>query len=144
MFVPENFSAEIFKKRYAFTEEETWVEACSRVARQMSLAETPEKQKTYYDKFVEVLQVNLFVPGGRIWYNSGRHNPQLLNCFVLDDKKDSKEGWGRSAYNMIVTSMTGGGCGDDFSDVRPKGATIVGQKGVAPGSVELMRLIDGC
>jgi len=40
--------------------------------------------------------------------------------------------------------MTGGGCGDDFSDIRPKGAAIEGQKGVAPGSVELMRLIDGC
>jgi ribonucleoside-diphosphate reductase alpha chain len=144
MFVPENFSLEIFKKRYAFTEEETWVEACSRVARQMSLAEVPEKQKAYYDKFLEVLQANLFVPGGRIWYNSGRNSPQLLNCFVLDPNKDSKEGWGKSAYNMIVTSMTGGGCGDDFSDIRPKGAAIEGQKGVAPGSVELMRLIDGC
>lgn len=144
MFVPQNFSGEIFKKRYAFTEEETWVEACSRVARQMSLAETPEKQKAYYDKFLEVLQANLFVPGGRIWYNSGRNNPQLLNCFVLDPNKDSKEGWGKSAYNMIVTSMTGGGCGDDFSDIRPKGSIITGQKGVAPGSVELMKLIDGC
>lgn len=144
MFVPENFSAEIFKKRYAFTEAETWSEACSRVARQMSLAESPEKQKVYQDKFLEVLQANLFVPGGRIWYNSGRNNPQLLNCFVLDPNKDSKEGWGTSAYNMIVTSMTGGGCGDDFSDIRPKGATIEGQKGFAPGSVELMRLIDGC
>jgi len=144
MFVPQNFSAEIFKKRYAFTEAETWEEACSRVARQMSLAESPEKQKVYYEKFLEVLQANLFVPGGRIWYNSGRNNPQLLNCFVLDPNKDSKEGWGTSAYNMIVTSMTGGGCGDDFSDIRPKGATIEGQKGFAPGSVELMRLIDGC
>lgn len=144
MFVPQNFSAEIFKKRYAFTEAETWEEACSRVARQMSMAEAPEKQKVYHDKFLEILQANLFVPGGRIWYNSGRNNPQLLNCFVLDPNKDSKEGWGTSAYNMIVTSMTGGGCGDDFSDIRPKGATIEGQKGFAPGSVELMRLIDGC
>jgi ribonucleoside-diphosphate reductase alpha chain len=110
----------------------------------MSIAEVPEKQQQYKEKFYSILSDNLFVPGGRIWYNSGRTSPQLLNCFVLDPNKDSKEGWGKSTFNMIVTSMTGGGCGDDFSDVRPRGATISGQKGVAPGAVELMRLIDNC
>lgn len=143
-YTPEGFSLKIFHDRYAFTPEETWSEACERLARQMSVAETPDKQKTYVEKFYDILSSNSFVPGGRIWYNSGRPNPQLLNCFVLDPNKDSKEGWGESAYNMIVVSMTGGGCGDDFSDVRPKGATIAGQRGAAPGAVELMRLIDGC
>lgn len=143
-FSPQGFSLEIFKKRYAFTETETWEEACGRVAQQMSLAEAPEKQKVYFNKFIDILCSNLFVPGGRIWYNSGRAEPQLLNCFVLDPNKDSRDGWAKSAYNMITTSMTGGGCGDDFSDVRPKGATISTQTGTAPGAVELMRLIDAC
>lgn len=141
---PVGFSLKIFKDRYAFTAEETWKEACERLAHQMTIAESPEKQKTYTEKFYEVLSSNLFVPGGRIWYNSGRPNPQLLNCFVLNPDKDSKEGWGRSAYDMIVTSMTGGGCGDDFSEVRPRGASIGTQRGTAPGAVELMRLIDAC
>lgn len=144
MFEPTGFSLEIFKQRYAFTETETWNQACERVARQISLAETPEKQKLYNDKFYSLLVDNLFAPGGRIWYNSGRNNPQLLNCFVLDPNKDSKEGWAKSAYDMIVTSMTGGGCGDDFSDVRPRGAQITSHRGGCPGPVELMRLIDGC
>lgn len=143
-FTPTGFSNTIFRDRYAFTENETWEEACTRVAQQMALAELPEKQQQYKEKFYSILSDNLFVPGGRIWYNSGRTNPQLLNCFVLDPAKDSKEGWGKSSYNMIVTSMTGGGCGDDFSDVRPRNASISGQKGVAPGAVELMRLIDNC
>lgn len=144
MFEPTGFSLQIFKERYAFTEQESFAEACHRVADQMARAETPDKQKTYADMFFSVLSENLFVPGGRIWYNSGRTNPQLLNCFVLNPEKDSREGWGRSAQDMIVTSMTGGGCGDDFSDVRPRGATITGQKGTAPGAVELMRLVDAC
>lgn len=143
-FTPEGFSHEIFKARYAFTEEEGFAQACLRVAQQASIAEMPVKQRMYLEKFYEALTNNLFVPGGRIWYNAGRQNPQLLNCFVLDPSKDSKEGWGQSAYNMIVTSMTGGGCGDDFSDVRPRGASIGGQRGCAPGAVELMRLIDAC
>lgn len=143
-YSPSGFSLKIFQDRYAFTPQETWEEACLRVAHQMAIAESPEKQKIYVDRFYKVLSTNLFVPGGRIWYNSGRTNPQLLNCFVLNPNKDSKEGWGQSAYDMIVTSMTGGGCGDDFSDVRPRGASIGGQRGAAPGAVELMRLIDAC
>jgi ribonucleotide reductase alpha subunit len=144
MFQPTGFSLEIFKDRYAFTPEETWNEACARVARQMAIAELPSKQKIYEDKFYDILSNNLFVPGGRIWYNSGRNNPQLLNCFVLGNQLDSKEGWGNLAKEMIVTSMTGGGCGIEFSDVRPRGASISDQKGECPGPVELMKLIDSC
>jgi ribonucleoside-diphosphate reductase alpha chain len=141
---PEGFALDIFKQRYAFTEEETWIEACQRVARQVSIAEEPAKQRVYYDRFEEVLRKNLFVPGGRIWYNSGRTNAQLLNCFVLGNQLDSKEGWGSLAKEVIITSMTGGGCGIDFSDVRPRGSPIGDQKGDCPGPVELMQLINGC
>lgn len=142
-FQPEGFSHTIFKERYALTPEETWEQACRRVARQMALAESSDKMKTYEDKFYRVLVNNLFVPGGRIWYNSGRNNPQLLNCFVLSNELDSKEGWGNISKEMIITSMTGGGCGIDFSDVRPNGAPIFGQKGWCPGPVSLMELLDG-
>lgn len=142
-FRPEGFSEQIFKDRYAFTESESWEEACKRVARQMASAETSsEKIEKYQERFYEILVNNLFVPGGRIWYNSGRPNPQLLNCFVLGNELDSKEGWGTLSYENIVTSMTGGGCGQDFSDVRPNGAGIQGHRGVCPGPVELMRLVN--
>lgn len=143
MFKPEGFSADIHRERYAFTQEETWEQSCRRLGRQMSMAESPDKQSHYEEKFHEVLVDNLFVPGGRIWYNSGRINPQLLNCFVLTDELDSKQGWGNIAREMIITSMTGGGCGIDFSDVRPNGARV-GSGGSCPGPVELMRLINNC
>lgn len=141
-FKPEGFSEEIFKLRYAFTEDETWEEACLRVASQMARAESPEKMDYYRDRFKNVLEDNLFVPGGRIWYNSGRVNPQLLNCFVLDYDLDSKEGWGNISKEMIITSMTGGGCGIDFSEVRPNGASINQQRGECPGPVSLMELVN--
>lgn len=143
-FKPTGFSETIFKDRYALTVEETWEQACLRIAKQMALAESTDKQKHYEETFNSILVNNYFVPGGRIWYNSGRNNPQLLNCFVLTNQLDSKEGWGEIAKQMIVTSMTGGGCGIDFSDVRPRGAKIGDQKGDCPGPVELMRLIDNC
>jgi len=61
VFKPQGFSETIFKDRYAFTPEETWEEACSRVARQMALAESPDKQKIYEKKFNDILSKNLFV-----------------------------------------------------------------------------------
>jgi ribonucleoside-diphosphate reductase alpha chain len=144
MFSPEGFSLEIFKNRYSFTPEETWEEACQRLALQMAKAEIPEKQKFYTEKFLSVLLENEFVPGGRVWYGAGRQSPNMLNCFTLSSNLDSKEGWGNIAREMIITSMSGGGCGIDFSDVRPRGADIKGQRGECPGPVELMRLIDAC
>jgi ribonucleoside-diphosphate reductase alpha chain len=143
-FKPTGFSETIFKDRYALTPTETWEEACTRIAKQMALAESTEKQKHYESTFYSILVDNLFVPGGRIWYNSGRNNPQLLNCFVLTNQLDSKEGWGEVARQMVVVSMTGGGCGIDFSDVRPRGSPIGDQRGECPGPVELMRLVDAC
>ncbi len=144
MFQPEGFSLEIFKQRYTLTDSETWQQACERVARQVALAEPPDKQQVYQDKFFEVLSDNKFVPGGRIWYGSGRNKPNLLNCFVLTNDLDHKEGWGEITRQVITTSMHGGGCGVDFSDVRPRGAIISTQKGSCPGPVELMKLIDRC
>lgn len=144
LYQPSGFSETIFKERYAFTEEETFAEACARVAKQAALAEAPDRMKLYEDYFREIINKNLFVPGGRILYNSGRAVPQLLNCFVLTSELDSKEGWGNLAREMIITSMTGGGCGVNFSDVRPNGAPIYNSRGTCPGPVALMELIDNC
>lgn len=146
MFQPEGFSKQIHKERYAFTESEPWDGengTCMRVSKQMASVENPEKYEKYKNKFYWALVNNYFAPGGRIFYNSGRPNPQLLNCFVLGDDLDSKEGWGRLLYENVVTSMTGGGCGQNFSSVRPRGAEIKGHRGICPGPVELMRGVNG-
>ena len=144
MFEPTGFSLKIFKDRYSFTENETWSEACERLSRQMIIPESPEKQKVYLTKFNEILADNLFVPGGRIWYNSGRHHPNLLNCFILSSELDSREGWGKIAKETIITSMYGGGVGTCFDDIRPRGSSINSQSDGCPGPLALMQLIDGC
>jgi len=142
MFEPKGFSKTIFKDRYAFTESESWKDACLRVSGQVAMAEVAEKVERYKKKFFDVLSNNLFCPGGRIWYNSGRPNPQLLNCFLLRNDLDSKEGWAGLMHDNIITSMSGGGCGQDFSDIRPRGAEINGHRGFCPGPIELMKGIN--
>lgn len=78
---PEGFALEIFQKRYAIHTEETWLEACDRVAGHIAMAEYAEKGPKYKHLFAELLKRNLFIPGGRILYGSGRPKGQLLNCF---------------------------------------------------------------
>lgn len=140
-YQPEGLALEIFQKRYQLHKEETWLEACDRVATHVAAAETNGDIVKYREIFSEFLKRNLMMPAGRIWYGSGRPKGQLLNCFVIPSK-DSREGWGKTAYDTIVISGTGGGVGTNYSPVRPRGSKISGSGGVATGAVSLMEGIN--
>lgn len=140
-YAPEGFALDIFRKRYALHAEETWVEACDRVAAHVASAEKPDKMVQVRTDFESILRRNLFMPGGRIWYGSGRPKGQLLNCFVIPTE-DSREGWGKTVSDMIVISGTGGGLGVNASPIRPKGSPINGSGGSATGSTSLMEIIN--
>jgi ribonucleoside-diphosphate reductase alpha chain len=132
----------IFKQRYARSEDESWEEASRRVARFASTAEDNGKVAKFEDLFYEEIVSNRFMPGGRIWYGAGRKVSQALNCFVIP-VDDSREGWGQMLYDTTVISGTGGGIGANYSDVRPRGASIQGTGGVATGAVSAMKMQNG-
>jgi len=140
-YQPEGLALEIFQKRYQIHKEETWQEACDRVAGHVATAETNGNILKWRETFSEYLKMNLIMPAGRIWYGSGRPKGQLLNCFVIPSK-DSREGWGSVAYDTIVISGTGGGAGTNYSPVRPRGSKIAGSGGLATGAVSLMEGIN--
>ena len=119
-FEPQGLGAVIFKDRYA-REEETWSEACRRVASHVAQAEENGKVKRYGDEFYTQLVSNTFMPGGRIWYGAGRPKAQLLNCFVIPTA-DSREGWGKTTSDVIVISGLMGGVGINVSPIRPRGS----------------------
>lgn len=140
-YEPSGFALQIFRDRYAIHKEETWADACERVANTVCMAEDGEKMGEYRQAFAELLRGNLFMPGGRIWYGSGRPKGQLLNCFVVPTS-DSREGWGKTTSDMIIISGTGGGLGLNGSPVRPRGTPISGSGGMATGSVSLFEIIN--
>lgn len=140
-YEPKGFAEEIFRKRYALHEHETWLEACERVGQHVAMAEAGENLPKYRDEFRKLLQGNLFMPGGRIWYGAGRPKGQLLNCFVVPTS-DSREGWGQSTSDMIVISGTGGGLGMNGSPIRPRGQPVNGSGGSATGAVSLFKIIN--
>jgi ribonucleoside-diphosphate reductase alpha chain len=141
IYEPTGLALDIFRKRYAIHPNETFAEACERVGYHVAQGEQGEKQAAIRKQFIEVLQKNLFFPGGRIMFGSGRPKGQLLNCFVVPTH-DSREGWGKTTYDTIVISGTGGGVGTNYSPVRPRNSNINGSGGKASGAVSLMRGIN--
>ncbi len=140
IYSPEGFAETIFKQRYAINENETFLQACERVAGHVAQAENGKREK-WTERFVEVMSQNRFIPGGRIWYGSGRAKGQLLNCFVVPTA-DSREGWAKAVSDMLIISGTGGGVGMNFSPIRPRGTPIRGTGGEATGAVSLMEVIN--
>jgi len=139
-FNPVGLGDTIFKQRYARSESETWEAACDRVATHVAQAENGSREK-WRGRFYQKLSEGLFVPGGRIWYGSGRAKGQLLNCFVVPTD-DSREGWGQTVKDMLIISGTGGGVGTNYSPIRPRGTAIKGTGGEATGAVSLMEIIN--
>jgi len=138
---PEGYGLEIFRSRHAAHPEETWEEACLRVASHVAAAEEGILRPLWTGIFNELLASNKLMPGGRIWYGAGRARGQLLNCFVVPTA-DSREGWGKTVYDSIVISGTGGGVGINCSPVRPRGTAVRGTGGVATGAVSLMEVVN--
>ena len=140
-YQPENLAEIIFKQRYAIAGEESWDQATLRVASHVAAAEHNGNRSKWSKRFHESLRNCLFIPGGRIFYGSGRPKGQLLNCFVVPTD-DSREGWGKTVSDMLVISGTGGGVGINFTPIRPRGTPITGSGGEATGAVSLMEVID--
>ena len=138
---PTGFAREIFGSRHAAYHDEPWADACKRVAWHVAAAETGEARVQHFEEFREALLTNRFMPGGRIWYGSGRARGQLLNCFVIPTS-DSREGWGKTLYDTVVIAGTGGGIGTNYSPIRPRGAAIKGAGGFATGAVSLMLAVN--
>ncbi len=141
VYEPQGLAKTIFDERYTLYEGETWVEASWRLARHVAKAEPPSIREGIAEEFFDVISKNLFMPGGRIWYGSGRPRAQLLNCFVVPTA-DSREGWGTTIYDVIVISGMGGGVGINCSPIRPRGSRINGTGGIATGAVSLMQMIN--
>ncbi len=141
-FSPDDLGMEVFHRSYAFSEDETWMDGAWRVAEYVAAAEDHGKLDKWRTRFYNEIVTNRFMPGGRIWYGSGRPKAQLLNCFVIPIS-DSREGWGDYLRESLIISGTGGGLGCNFSPVRPNGSEVKGTGGYATGPVSVMRMDDG-
>lgn len=129
------FAQAIFRRTYAFHENETWDECAARVAKAIALDDDQEK------RFFEMIRDRVFIPGGRYLYAAGRKIPAYMNCwgFVAGD---SREDWADLLRDVTLCLSTGGGLGVNYSAVRGLGTPIKRMGGTASGPLALMQMVN--
>ncbi len=121
---------------------ETPLKLFQRVAKFVAKAEkTPKLRKKWEKIFLETMINWEFHPGTRVLANAGKKNPQLANCFVFDIE-DSIGGIFKTLYESSITKSHGGGCGYNFSKLRPKSDLVGDTPGLAAGPVQIMKMFD--
>jgi ribonucleoside-diphosphate reductase alpha chain len=143
----EAISRQVWDSKYRYRDGEevrdrvpadTW----RRVARAAASVESEDRQG-WEERFFQILEQRLFLPGGRILAGAGtRHQVTLFNCFAMGIIEDSLEGILDALKEGALTMQEGGGVGYDFSTLRPAGSAAHRVGGVASGPVSFMRVWD--
>lgn len=129
---------EVATSRY-FNNGEDWEQCTLRVA--SSVAAIESNRHDYTEKFHEMIYNMDFIPAGRILRNAGRTKGSMLNCFALGIG-DSIEEIGKYMGDALILWSEGGGCGTNFSPLRPKGDPIMGKGGQSSGLVSFLKAAD--
>lgn len=137
----------ILKRRYLKRNEkgetvETPRQMIDRVAKTLSNVEKgAKKKKEWYEKFLSIMVNFDFLPGTRTLTNSGKDRSQLANCFVWP-LEDDIDGIFKILHQSTQIKRNGGGCGYNFSLIRPEGDSVNGIPELAAGPVRLIEMFD--
>jgi ribonucleoside-diphosphate reductase alpha chain len=137
----------LLKQRYLIKNEggetiETPLGMMRRVASALAAVEpTIDGQKFWEQKFYEIMTNMEFHPGSRVLANAGTTHPQLGNCFVFP-LADSQRQIFQTLYESSLIKSYGGGCGFNYSEIRPRGDIVRKTPGLALGPVQLMHIFD--
>lgn len=131
------FSQDLHKLKYRL-EGETFEEFVERFSNSVSDSES------HYENLLDIIGNQRFMPAGRVQLATG--NPSKIttyNCLLGGKISDSMIGIMDELKNCAITLRMGGGCGWDFSTLRPLNDPINGLGGVpASGPVSFMKIWD--
>jgi len=113
----------------------------TRVARTIAGAERDESAIEYEEKFYKIMTNLEFLPNTPTLINAGKDLGQLSACFVLpiDDSMDSIFTTLRDA---ALVQKSGGGCGFNFSNIRPINDTVKSTNKCAGGPIQFIYIFD--
>jgi ribonucleoside-diphosphate reductase alpha chain len=137
----------ILKMRYLKRDEkgnilETPREMLQRVAKFLASVEKGKnKQEIWNKKFLSIMESFEFLPGTRPLTNAGKKYAQLGNCFVWP-VEDDIDGIFDILHKSTLIKKHGGGCGYNFSRLRPEGDIVGGIPDLAAGPVKIMEMFD--
>jgi len=94
-----------------------------------------------WSDWYNMLKNKEFIPNSPVLFNFGTAHSMGCACFGLDIKDDLKDIYKKLGWAARIFKM-GGGCGFNFSNIRPKGDPVGTTNGVASGVVSFMKLFD--
>jgi ribonucleoside-diphosphate reductase alpha chain len=133
-----SFAYNIFKDRYSFGGTETWKELCERVVESVCGNYLSSDDKNIIKQYILERK---FIPAGRYLYASGRQLHMVKNCFLFR-AEDTREAWGELLKKIAITSMLGGGCGTNYSNLRAEGELIKKTGGYSSGPMALIHAVN--
>ena len=140
------FSEEIFRRKYAQGPNDTWDALADRLVEDVcgSRDNTLPVLMSSGDRkeLAEYIKTMRFIPGGRYLYYAGRPYKAYNNCYLLRAEEDTREEWSAVTWRAMSCLMTGGGIGIDYSRLRPAGRPLSRTGGVASGPIPLMYAIN--
>lgn len=142
-------SSEIWSRKYRLSDasgapvDRSWADTVARVARAAASAEASGVRAHWETRFAEAMETFAFIPGGRILAGAGTDRKvTLFNCFVMGEVRDDLGSIFDSVKDAALTMQMGGGIGQDFSPLRPKGARVESIGADASGPVSFMDVWD--
>lgn len=112
---------------------ESFVEAADR------FVDTLADDETHAEKLRPIIREQRFMGAGRTQAAVGSsRNVTAFNCFVSGTIEDSMESIMQRLTEAAETMRRGGGCGFDFSTLRPSGDIIVSLESTASGPISFM------
>lgn len=112
-----------------------------RVARTLAQNEPEKSRQEWEETFFNVMAQLLFHPGSRVMANAGTANHQLANCFVLPLEDDRHSILKTFAIACDIKG-NGGGCGFNYSAIRPRGDHVREHPDLACGPAAFLKLFD--
>ena len=151
-FRGNQFSIDAFNKKYALSEDETYVKAIKRVCDYIaSCEETPELKKYWSERWFDEIYNDWWHPAGSIMQgaNSGK-KVSLSNCTHISlGGLHPEEEWDNldsiiknTAFTVAKTAAYRQGLGVDFSRLRPSKMSVLNSSNESQGSLHWMKFID--
>ena len=141
-----SFAQNIFKLKYALTQNENWAERCITVVDAVcgtaGGTEHPLLSKEEREELTQGMINFKFLAGGRYIYYAGRQAKFWNNCYLLRAELDTREEWSDLTRRSMSCLMTGGGIGIDYSRLRASGRLLRRTGGIASGPIPLMHTIN--
>ncbi len=123
--------------------DQSFQDSWRRVAHAVSLGEKKPLRKIWEDKFYWAMENFEFIPAGRILAGAGtKRNVTLFNCYVMGNIEDDLSSIFDHVKSAAITLQQGGGIGQDFSTLRPKGDLVKGVGADASGPLNFMNIWD--